>query len=339
MPQTLRESPVTRLLIHEKSYRRLQAALDGMRGLELLLMADDGSISFNGQAISSEDAAPEAAWANADTFFSPGAGREFMVTLLQAPAVKWTQSGAAGFDHPIFGQLVGKGVRLTTSHGQAVGMAEYVVAGVLDHFQRGPERRAAQRRSAWERFAFREVMGSHWLLIGFGAIGQAVAQRARGFGARITGVRRSQEAHALADRIASPADLPELLPQADVVVLATPLSTTTRGLVDGEFLAAMKEGSVLVNVGRGGLVDEAALLTALDAGRPAHAVLDVFETEPLPADSPFWTHPRVAMTAHASAITAGMNSRNDAMFLDNLARFLAGRELLNEAASRDVLGE
>ncbi|HZZ37269.1 MAG TPA: NAD(P)-dependent oxidoreductase, partial [Caulobacteraceae bacterium] len=235
---------MTRLFMHEKSYRRLRSALEAMRGLELLLMADDGSISLNGQPISSEDAAPEAAWANSDIFFNPGAAREFMVTLLKAPAVKWTQSGAAGFDHPIFGQLVGKGVRLTTSHGQAIGMAEYVVAGVLDHFQRGPERRAAQQRSAWERFPFREVMGSHWLLIGFGAIGQAVAQRARGFGARITGVRRSQEAHALADAIASPADLPELLPQADVVVLATPLSATTRGLADGGFLAAMKAGSV-----------------------------------------------------------------------------------------------
>ncbi len=176
-------------------------------------------------------------------------------------------------------------------------------------------------------------------MVGFGAIGQAVAQRVRGFGAKVTGVRRSQEAHALADRIASPKDLPALLPEADVVVLATPLSAATRHLVDADFLAAMKQGSVLVNVGRGGLVDEPALLAALDAGRPEHAVLDVFETEPLPPDNPFWKHPRVALTAHASAITKGLDSRNDALFLENLKRYLAGRELLHEAASKDVLGE
>jgi phosphoglycerate dehydrogenase-like enzyme len=330
---------VTRLLIYEKSYRRLQAELDALPGLELLRIAEDGSLQLGGKAVSAEEARPEAAWANADVFFSPAAGREFMITALKSPDLKWTQSGAAGFDHPVFGQLVGKGVRLTTSHGQAVGMAEYVVAGVLDHFQGGPRRRAAQARGEWERFAFREVAGSHWLMIGFGAIGQAVAQRVRGFGARVTGVRRSQEAHALADRIASLTDLPDLLPQTDVVVLATPLSPATQRLVDAEFLAAMKAGSVLVNVGRGGLVDEAALLAALDAGKPEHAVLDVFETEPLPPESPFWKHPRVALSPHASGMTEGQNSRNDALFLENVRRYLAGRELLNEASPRDVLGE
>jgi len=183
------------------------------------------------------------------------------------------------------------------------------------------------------------VTGSAWLIIGFGAIGQGVAQRVRAFGAGVTGVRRSQGAHPLADRIADMGALPELLPEADVVVLSVPLSGATRGLVDAEFLRAMKDGSVLVNVGRGGLVDEAALLAALDAGRPEHAVLDVFETEPLPADSPFWRHPRVALTAHASGITDGLTTRNDALFLDNLRLYLTGRPLLHEASSRDVLGE
>src|SRR5580704_11679889 len=106
-----------------------------------------------------------------------------MIALLNAPALQWVQSAAAGFDHPIFAQLVNKGVRLSTSHGQAVGIADYVLAGVLDHFQRAPERRAAQAERVWRRLPFREVADSVWLIVGFGAIGQAVALRARAFGA------------------------------------------------------------------------------------------------------------------------------------------------------------
>src|SRR5258708_20909867 len=101
-----------------------------------------------------------------------------------------------------------RGARLTTSHGQAVGMADYVLAGVLDHFQRGPERRAAQARSEWRGFAFSEVLGSTWLIIGFGAVGQGVAQRAKAFGARVIGIRRDQAAHPLSDVIPPAAALP-----------------------------------------------------------------------------------------------------------------------------------
>ncbi|MEP6967587.1 MAG: NAD(P)-dependent oxidoreductase, partial [Pseudomonadota bacterium] len=208
---------------------------------------------------------------------------------------------------------------------------------VLDHFQRGPERRAAQAEAAWRPLPFREVMGSVWLIVGFGAVGQAVAARARGFGARIIGVRRDQAAHPLADTLASPAAMTGLLPTAAVVVLSAPLSAATRHMADAAFFAAMKAESVLVNVGRGALADEAALLEALSRGRPAHAVLDVFETEPLPPGHPFWRHGRIALTAHASGMTGGQDVRNEALFLDNLGRFMAGEPLLGEADPRDVL--
>jgi phosphoglycerate dehydrogenase-like enzyme len=248
------------------------------------------------------------------------------------------QSATAGFDHPMFGQLVSKGVSLTTSHGQAVGMADYVLAGVLDHFQRGPERRAAQTAHVWWRESFREVEGTRWLVIGFGAIGQGVAKRARAFGAEVIGVRRNPAIHPLADRIVGLNVLAGELPDADVVVLSIPLSAATRHLANAGFFAAMKPGSVLVNVGRGGLVDEPALLAALDRGIPAHAVLDVFAIEPLPTESPFWDNPRVAVNGHASGLTGGQHLRNQALFLDNLARFAAGEPLLNLARPEDVLG-
>lgn len=324
-----------RLLIHEKSYRRLEAGIAQVPGVEPLLMREDGSIALNGKPLSDDEARPDAAWANADVFFG-AASRSFMVALLKSPSLAWVQSGAAGFDHPIFGQLIDKGAALTTSHGQAVGMAEYVLATVLDVFQRGPERRAAQAGRAWTRLAFREVMNSRWLIVGFGAIGQGVATRASAFGAHITGVRRDQAPHPAADRIAALDDLPALLPEADVVVLCAPLTAETRHVAGAGFFAAMKDGAVLVNVGRGPLVDEAALLAALDAGKPAHAVLDVFETEPLPEASRFWDHPRVTLTPHASGITEGQHARNDALFLENLGRYVRGEPLLHQARPEDV---
>ncbi|HEY8615510.1 D-2-hydroxyacid dehydrogenase [Phenylobacterium sp.] len=321
------------MLIYEPSFRRLAGSIPS--GIEPVLMGEDGILRLEGREVTPEDAGAVAGWANADVFFGP-AVRPYMVALLKSPHLRWVQSGAAGFDQPIFGQLVQKGVTLTTSHGQALGMAEYVLWGVLDHFQRGRERRAAQGRHAWERLRFREINGSHWLVIGYGSIGQGVAERARAFGARITGVRRNPAPHPAADAIAPLEDVPRLLPEADVVVLSIPLTPESRHLVDADFLGGMKDGSVLVNVGRGGLVDEAALLAALDAGRPEHAVLDVFETEPLPADSRFWDHPRVTLTPHASGITDGQHVRNDALFVENLGRFARGEPLLNVADPKDV---
>lgn len=326
-----------RLMIFEPTYRRLRAEIDAAAAdVELLLMAPDGGLSLNGAPVSVDEAQPSAAWFSQDLFASPGA-RDFWIASLKSHGLKWAQSSAAGYDHPVFADLVRKGAKLTTSHGQAVGMAEYVIAGVLDHFQRGPARRASQAEAAWARHAFREVNGTTWLIIGYGAIGQGVARTARALGATTVGVRRDQSAHESADRIISLAGVPDLLPEADVVVLSVPLTAETRHLVDAGFLAAMKAGSVLVNVGRGGLVDEAALLAALEAGKPEHAVLDVFETEPLPADSPFWRHPRVALTPHAAGISNGATARNEALFIENLRRFAAGEPLLNEARPEDVL--
>ena len=299
-------------------------------------MDGKGGLTLDGKPLGAEDPAPTSAWATADLFATPVA-RDFMVTLLKAPGLKWLQSASAGVDNPVFGQLVSRGVRLTTSHGQAVGMADYVLAGVLDHFQRGPERREAQAARDWRRsIRIRELLDTRWLIVGFGAVGRAVAARAKGFGAHVIGARRNQSADVLADQIVSPDALAKFLPEADVVVLACPLTAATRHMANAAFFAAMKGDAVLVNVGRGGLVDEAALLTALDAARPARAVLDVFETEPLPADSPFWNHPKVSLTAHCSGVGVGQDDRNRDLFLDNLGRYIAGEPLRNEVNPGDL---
>jgi phosphoglycerate dehydrogenase-like enzyme len=327
---------VTRLLIYGPSYSRIKAEVSAAApDLEVLVMDEGGVIRLDGTEIAPGDADPTLAWANHDVFFSPPA-RHFFISLLKAPRLAWVQSAAAGFDNPAFGEIVRKGAKLSTSHGQAVGMADYVMAGVLDHFQRGPERRAAQKAHGWWHEGFREVADTSWLIIGYGAIGQGVARRAQAFGAKVVGVRRDASASPFAERIVDLGALADELPRADVVVLSIPLNAHTRHLAGAAFFAAMKPGSVLVNVGRGGLVDEPALLAALDAGIPEHAVLDVFETEPLPADSPFWDHPRVSLTGHCSGVTGGENARNQALFLDNLTRFVSGAPLLNLADPKDV---
>jgi phosphoglycerate dehydrogenase-like enzyme len=329
---------VTRLLIYDAAYAGVAGEIARIApDLDVLVMDSAGGISLRGEPVAPADARPEIVWADHHAFLGP-ANRAFFTAALKSPVLHFVQSAAAGFDHPLFGQIVAKGASLGISHGQAVGIADHVLRGVLDHFQDAAGWRADQAARVWRPRAFRELNGTAWLIIGFGAIGQAVARRARAFGAAITGVRRDLTPHPDADGLAPLSAVHGHLPASDVVVLCCPLNAHTRDLADARFFAVMKPGSVIVNVGRGGLVNETALLAALDAGVPEHAVLDVFRTEPLPEDSPFWTHPRVSLTPHAAGITAGQDSRNAALFLDNLHRYLTGQPLVGLADPRDVLG-
>jgi phosphoglycerate dehydrogenase-like enzyme len=322
-----------RLIVYEPALKRVAGQLAAFEDqIELVVVSEVGEITCNGEALTTDTAQPEAAWLT----FGGASGRLVAVSALKSQRLGWVHTTAAGLDNPIWAQIIDKGAVLTTGHGQAISIAEYVLAEVLAHFQRIKERRAEQAAHRWTDLWFREVAGSRWLVIGFGAIGQGVAERARAFGAEIVGVRRSGAPHPLAARMASLADVKAELPGADVVVLAPPLNSETEGMADAAFFAAMKPGSVFVNVGRGKLVDEAALLAALDKGVPEHTVLDVFHAEPLPADSPFWDHPRVALSAHASALGSGQAERNDAIFIENLRRRLAGEPLLYPADPRDI---
>ena len=306
----------TRLLLSETAARRF--------GDRIRVAASDLDLVHDGDA--------DIAWATTD-LFDAGTARDFFVAVLKSERLRWMQSPAAGLDAPVWPSLLERGVRLTTSHVQAISIAEFVVGQVLAHYQRPERWRAAQARREWERpERFRELYGSTWLVIGMGAIGRAVADRASAFGAAVTGARRSP-----ADGTITLAQVPGALPDADVVVLAMPATREARGFVEGSFLAAMKQGSVLVNVARGSVVDEQALLAALDAGTPELAILDVFETEPLPDDSPFWSHRRVWVTPHASASGWGSVERGAELFLDNLRRWIAGEPLLEEVTLDDVL--
>lgn len=309
-------------------------------GAGWLLMADDGTVraAGGGVPVGDEGFHPEVVVGSYDLWMPGGAYRPFFTYLSSLPpSLRWFQSCAAGFERELFGRLLQAGVRLTTGHGTAAPIAEYVLWAVLDQFLGGDEWRAAQARGHWvsDSPGHREVAGSSWLVVGLGSIGVEVARRARAFGAHVTGVRRHPTGDEPVDALVAPSELAAVLPAADVVVICAPSSAATHHLVDAAFLAAMRPTALLVNVARGDLVDEAALLAALDAGRPAAALLDVVAQEPLPAESPLWRHPRVRVTPHASGHTPLTNARYAPHVADNLRRYLAGQPLHRERVLAD----
>ena len=316
------------LLIYENAFQRIGNQLDDVT---LTRVQHDGALLRNGAAVDAEALKLDAAYASPDLFRVPDAARGFFRAVLKSPTVRWLQSGAAGLDDAAFQRVAAKGVAISANDAAAIPIAEYVFAEVLAVFQNQAARRKAQAEHRWDRLAFREIAGTTWLIVGLGAIGNAVARRAKAFEATVLGIRQNPAKGGLADEIAGLDALPSFLSRADVVVIATPLTEATTHLVDAGFLDRLKPEAVLVNIARGKVVDETALLAALDRGRPAHAVLDVFATEPLPAESPFWAHPRVIVTAHAAARGDGFFARGDRLFLDNLARFRAGEPLRNLA--------
>ena len=325
------------VLLSETALRRLRHRLQPWaKRLDVLTMGPDGAVRLDGREIAPNDPGPDCALLSNDLFHT-GLVATFADVLVKSDSLRWVQSAGAGVDHPAFSALAGKGVRLTTSHGQATIMADYVLWGVLDHYQRGSLIATEQAAHRWTPRRARELGGTRWLIVGFGAIGEAVARRAKGFDAHVTGVRRRPAPSPFADQVTTPDRLRNHLGDSDVVVLCAPRTRETEGLVDADFFAAMKPGSLLVNVARGSLVDEEALLAALDTGIPAHALLDVFRVEPLPATSRFWDHPRVTVTAHTSALGSAGEARADDLFLDNLGRHLAGEPLLHEVRRDEVL--
>jgi phosphoglycerate dehydrogenase-like enzyme len=323
-----------RALLTATAHERFGARLP--EGVEAVVMDGDGTL-VGGTPW--EEADVEVAWPTAD-LFEPGAPlRPFFAFLLQSMTLRWIQSSAAGVDAPVFAQLVRKGVRLTTSHVTDIPISEYVLRAVLDHYQRPQEWAASTAEKAWRRHDFREVHGTTWLVYGLGSIGAATAVRARAFGATVIGVRRSPTGDEPVDRMVGPDEVvaPDVLGAADVVVLAAPSTPATAGLVNDSFLAAMKPGSVLVNIARGALVDEAALVRALDAGTTIEAaVLDVASAEPPPDDSPLWDRSGITLTPHDAAGGTGRFERAADLFFDNLDRYRRGDPLRHEVTTEDL---
>lgn len=323
-----------RVLVGQRTFARWGDFIAGVDpAVEVLCMRADGTITAaDGATIPQEDAAADVVWGNAE-LFARDTGAEFLRYVERAPTLRFLQSPGAGTDLPIFGRLLRRGVRVCTTHVQSVAIAEFVLRSVLDHYQNAPVFRALQDRREWQRVRFRELYGTTWVVVGMGAIGSDIAQRAAAFGVHVIGVRRHPTGAEPCAEMVGPAELLSAVPRADVLVLAAPSTAETREMVDRLVLAAMKPDAVLVNVARGALVDEAALLDTLDRGAIAGAILDVCAVEPLPADHAFWGHPRVMLSAHTSAMGSGTHARAAAVFTRNLRAFLDGRPLEHELSA------
>jgi phosphoglycerate dehydrogenase-like enzyme len=324
------------LLMTEAALARVEARLRPLaRNLDVVTLNAENEFKRGGRKIHADEVDPEIFWLSLDAF--PAGMLPAMFTkVLKGGRGRWAQVFSAGLDNPGFEAVMAKGLRVSKGSAQAIPIAEYVMAHALSLLHPIDAARAAQAAGAWKRLSFREISHSRWLLVGFGTIGHEIAKRLRPFGAHITAVRRSADPEPLVDQLARPAELTSLLSQGDVVVLACALNDETRGLADEGFFQAMKPGSILINIGRGELVVDEALRAGLDRSQPAHAVLDVFHTEPLPSDAWQWRHPKVRVTAHTSNGGDGTLTRGDDQFLENLRRYLAGEPLLNEAARSEV---
>jgi phosphoglycerate dehydrogenase-like enzyme len=263
--------------------------------------------------------------------------------LRVAVRLQWIHTPAAGVGHMLYPELVERPITITNGRGTSAGtMAEHVIAVVLALFRRLPTAMARQAAHVWAQDEIsstpgnRTIAGSRVLIVGLGAIGAATALRLHALGAAVTGIRRQPEGPAVpgVSAIHSPAELHDLLGDADVVVLSAPQTAETRSLIGHAELERMKPGAVLVNVSRGGLVEEDALVRALRAGSLGGAALDVFQHEPLGADSPMWEAPNLLITPHVSGFRPDHWDAAIALFADNRRRFAAGLPLLNVVDKR-----
>ncbi len=251
------------------------------------------------------------------------------------PGLRWVQATAAGA-----GQQLGAAgltpvelqrVILTSASGvHAVPLAEFSLFGILAFVKGLPRLLEDKAERRWDHYPTAELRGRTLLVVGLGQIGAEVARLAAAFGMHVVGLNRrgASDAPHVAE-VGPIAELDRWLPRADAIVVSLPLTAETESLIDAQAIGRIKQGAVLVNVGRGEVIAEPELAEALRKGKLGGAALDVFATEPLPADSPLWELPNVLIAPHTAALSLHENERIVALFIENLRRYLRGEELLN----------
>jgi phosphoglycerate dehydrogenase-like enzyme len=272
---------------------------------------------------------------DADAAFAAFVDRDIVHRLQR---LRWVQAPAVGVGHILSDELIASPIVLTSARGvRARAIAEHVMGVTLAlarQLRLVIERQLAHQWSLDEieaRGSIRTLHGRRMGIVGLGSIGLEIAKAASGFGMRVTAIRKhlDRPAPEFVDELLPPERLNELLASSDVIVLAAPLTPETHQLIGADALARVKRGAFLVNIGRGKLVDDAAVVDALRDGRLGGAALDVFTREPLDPASPYWDLPNVIVTPHSSGTMEDYWTPLVALFVENLRRFETGRPLLN----------
>jgi phosphoglycerate dehydrogenase-like enzyme len=276
----------------------------------------------------------EGSVAEADAILSWGAKRDVMEQLLaRATKLRWIHSRSAGLDGLMFPALVDSPVPLTNGRGVfSQSLGEFVIAGVLYFAKDIPRMLRSQRAGKWDQFDVHEISAQTLGIIGYGDIGRAIAKRASALEMKVLGMRRRPELSEGDPHVAELFGFGEkkkMIERCDYVVSAMPLTPDTKNFIGADDFSAMKKTAIFMNVGRGPVVDEPALIAALQSGHIRGAVLDVFAVEPLPAGHPFYSMDNVLMSAHCADNTSDW--LNDAMrfFYQNLERFAGNEPLQN----------
>ena len=248
-----------------------------------------------------------------------------------APRLRWLQATSAGIGQMV--QRVGldrTNIVLTTASGvHARPLADFCLMSMLMFAKDYVRMEGEKRAKGWERYCGEELTGKTLAIVGLGRVGQEVARHGKRIDMRVVGTRRSDAPVPDVDKLFRPTELHAMLREADYLVLAAPHTPETEGIIGEAELALMKPSAVLINIGRGALVDEDALIRALQQKRLAGAALDVFRVEPPPRDSPLWEMPNVIMSPHSASTVTQENARITDLFCDNLRRYLGGQPLRN----------
>ena len=257
-----------------------------------------------------------------------------LLSLFEGEKLRWMQSPGAGVDLPIWQKVLDAGARLTNASGiHSEPIAQYIFAYVL-HWERNVARHMAQQaEKKWEIIRSGDLAEKTLGIIGYGGIGQAAGRIGKAFGMRVLGSRRTKMEDDVLDRFVPLESIHTLLAESHYVVLCMPFSDETEGMIGAAELAAMRPDGVLINVARGGVVDEPALIDVLERRAIRGASLDVVSEEPLPAESPLWGLENCVLTPHDAGYSPLGDERLGALFLDNLRRFVAGEPLVNEVFS------
>ncbi|HUG04986.1 MAG TPA: D-2-hydroxyacid dehydrogenase [Candidatus Limnocylindria bacterium] len=272
-----------------------------------------------------------AAAADAECAIGTNNGARVRRLLQAAPKLRWYHSVGAGVEDLVgVRELRERDIVLTNNSGAMdIPIAEHALAFILAGAKRLHVYRDQQARRNWKEHRQDELRGSTLVVYGLGSIGAEIARLGAALGMHVIGVRRRVEPVRGVDRIVPPELLEDVAPEADYLAIAAPLTRATHGAVSRDVIARMKRTAWIVNIARGAIVDEDALVDALRGGRLGGAGLDAFTTEPLPADHPLWTLENVMISPHSSNSSPHVRERTLALFVENLRRFKAGEELLN----------